>query len=68
MDFPFHHRKGPAMTATPSDTLFRWQLADFGRQHLRRVEAPIPQPGPGQILVRVEDGEVTLRPEWARGL
>ncbi|MEH3085346.1 MAG: NAD(P)-dependent alcohol dehydrogenase [Xylophilus ampelinus] len=49
------------MTDTASDTFFRWQIADFGRQHLRRVEAPLPQPGPGQILVRVEAASLNYR-------
>ncbi len=39
-------------------TLKRWQLPSFGREHLEQAEAPLPSPGPGQILVRV--GAVSL--------
>ncbi len=44
-----------------NDTLLRWQVTDFGRQHLQRVEAPLPQPAPGQILVRVETASLNYR-------
>src|SRR5918993_4932642 len=37
-----------------TDTLRRWHITDFGRQHLHCVEGDIPQPGPGQVLVGVE--------------
>jgi NADPH:quinone reductase-like Zn-dependent oxidoreductase len=30
-----------------------WELQDFGLEHLRLVEGPVPDPGPGQVLVRV---------------
>jgi len=39
----------------------RWQITDFGRQHLQHAELPIPQPGPGQILVRVEAASLNYR-------
>lgn len=51
------HRKEFLM----ADTLQRWQITDFGRQHLQRVEAPVPPPGPGQILVRVEAASLNYR-------
>jgi NADPH:quinone reductase-like Zn-dependent oxidoreductase len=35
-----------------------WQLAGFGVAELRQTTVPIPQPGPGEILVRV--GAVSL--------
>jgi NADPH:quinone reductase-like Zn-dependent oxidoreductase len=35
-------------------TLQRWQLPRFGLEHLQRAEAPVPSPGPRQILVRTE--------------
>ncbi len=44
-----------------TDILRRWQISDFGRQHLQLVEAPVPQPGPGQILVRVEAASLNYR-------
>lgn len=44
-----------------TDTLYQWQIKDFGRQHLQRVELPIPKPGPGQILVRVEAASLNYR-------
>lgn len=31
-----------------------WQIAEFGRAHLRCVQQAMPQPGPGEILVRVQ--------------
>lgn len=31
----------------------RWQLERFGQEHLQWVEAATPQPGPGEVLVRV---------------
>lgn len=44
------------MTETPAfaPTVQRWQLPRFGLAHLERVEAPMPSPGPRQILVRTE--------------
>jgi hypothetical protein len=41
------------MHHTPA-TLQRWQLPRFGLAHLERTEAPMPSPGPNQILVRTE--------------
>lgn len=31
----------------------QWQLSDYGASNLQLVEAPIPQPGPREVLVRV---------------
>ncbi len=39
----------------------RWQITGFGRQHLQRAEVPVPRPGPGQILVRVEAASLNYR-------
>ncbi|MBB6560804.1 alcohol dehydrogenase [Acidovorax soli] len=39
----------------------RWQITGFGRQHLQSAEVPVPQPGPGQILVRVEAASLNYR-------
>lgn len=36
-----------------SSSQHRWQLSAFGRENLKLVEAPIPAPGPGEVLVRV---------------
>src|SRR5215469_1636861 len=44
-----------------TSVLRRWQLTDFGVQFLRSDEAPIPTPGPGQILVRVEAASLNYR-------
>ena len=44
-----------------TETLRHWQFVDFGLQHLRLAEAPLPQPGPGQILVRVEAASLNYR-------
>ncbi len=37
-----------------NDTLRRWQFTNFGINHLQQSEAPMPSPGFGQVLVRVE--------------
>ena len=42
-------------------TLQRWQFTDFGLEHLTRSEAPVPAPGPGQILVQVEAASLNYR-------
>lgn len=39
-------------------TLRRWQLPTLGRAHLEQAEAPLPEPGANQILVKV--GAVSL--------
>ena len=44
-----------------TDLLHRWEISAFGRQHLHRVEAPLPQPDPGQILVRVDAASLNHR-------
>jgi alcohol dehydrogenase len=57
MASPQRRRKDFAMT----DVLRQWQLTDFGRRNLRLAELPVPQPGPGQILVRVEATSLNYR-------
>jgi len=42
-------------------TLRRWQLPAFGRTHLEQVEAPLPAPGPGQVLVKVDAVSLNYR-------
>ena len=42
-------------------TLQRWQLTGYGLEHLVRSTAPLPVPGPGQILVRVEAASLNYR-------
>ncbi len=42
-------------------TLQRWQLTGYGLEHLVRSTAPLPAPGPGQILVRVEAASLNYR-------
>ena len=44
-----------------TNTLQRWQFTNFGLEHLARAEAPVPSPGPGQILVRVEAASLNYR-------
>ena len=39
----------------------QWAFTDYGIQHLQRSEAPIPQPGPGQILVKVDAVSLNYR-------
>lgn len=44
-----------------TDTLQRWQFTGYGLEHLARSTAPLPTPGPGQILVRVEAASLNYR-------
>ena len=44
-----------------NDALQRWQFTDYGLAHLERSEVPLPSPGPGQILVRVEAASLNYR-------
>ena len=44
-----------------TNTLRRWHITDFGRQHLHYAEGDIPQPGPGQVLVQVEAASLNYR-------
>jgi alcohol dehydrogenase len=44
-----------------TSTFRRWQIGAFGRQHLQAVDLPLPTPGPGQILVRVEAASLNYR-------
>lgn len=48
------------MTDTPN-SLSRWQLSAYGRQHLSFIEVPMPTPGPGQILVQVAAASLNYR-------
>jgi NADPH:quinone reductase-like Zn-dependent oxidoreductase len=38
-----------------------WELQRFGLEHLHLVERPIPEPGPGQVLVRVRAAALNSR-------
>lgn len=49
------------MNDTTSNTLSRWQLGAYGRRHLEYIQAPMPTPGPGQILVRVAAASLNYR-------
>jgi alcohol dehydrogenase len=44
-----------------TDTLRQWRFVDQGLAHLKLHEAPLPQPGPGQILVRIEAASLNYR-------
>jgi alcohol dehydrogenase len=44
-----------------TDTLRQWRFVDHGLAHLRLHEAALPEPGPGQILVRVEAASLNYR-------
>jgi NADPH:quinone reductase-like Zn-dependent oxidoreductase len=43
------------------DTMQRWTLTQFGREHLELVRAPIPEPGPGEVRVRVSAVALNFR-------
>lgn len=45
----------------PSNRRCRWQLNSFGTDSLECVEEPMPQPGHGEILVRVESVSLNHR-------
>ncbi len=55
------HISNPRKESAMTDILRQWQLTDFGRHNLRLAELPLPQPGPGQILVRVEAASLNYR-------
>jgi NADPH:quinone reductase-like Zn-dependent oxidoreductase len=38
-----------------------WELPSFGLEQLRLVERPIPEPGPGEVLVRVSSAALNSR-------
>ncbi|KAF6666512.1 NAD(P)-dependent alcohol dehydrogenase [Pantoea sp. EKM101V] len=42
-------------------TMKRWTLNEIGRQHLTLTETAIPQPGPGEVLVRVSAVALNFR-------
>ena len=48
-------------STTTNNNLRHWQLTADGLQHLSLGESPIPQPGPRQILVRVEAASLNYR-------
>lgn len=43
------------------NTLQRWQFTGYGLQHLTRTEAPLPEPGAGQVVVKVEAASLNYR-------
>lgn len=43
------------------NTLKRWQLTEFGPHNLTLIEQPLPTPGPGELLVRVEAVSLNYR-------
>ena len=42
-------------------TMKQWQLTAIGLQHLEWVDVPLPVPGPGQVLVRVQAVSLNYR-------
>lgn len=44
-----------------SELLRQWQLTAPGLEHLSCIESPLPQPGPGQVLVRVDAAALNYR-------
>lgn len=43
------------------ETLRQWQLLAPGRENLQQRHLPLPRPGPGQVLVRVEAASLNYR-------
>ena len=43
------------------ETMQHWRLDEVGRAHLRLAEAPVPRPGPRQILVKVAAASLNFR-------
>jgi NADPH:quinone reductase-like Zn-dependent oxidoreductase len=44
-----------------SKTMKRWQMDAIGRDHLTLAEVQVPQPGPGEILVKVGAASLNFR-------
>lgn len=42
-------------------TMGRWQLIAAGRENLKLAEVPVPQPGPGEILIKVFAASLNYR-------
>ena len=38
-----------------------WELRAFGLEHLVLVERPVPEPGPGEVVVRVRAAALNSR-------
>jgi NADPH:quinone reductase-like Zn-dependent oxidoreductase len=50
------------MAPFPKEYVMRaYQLTAFGLDHLQRVELPDPQPGPGEVLVKLEAASLNYR-------
>ena len=47
--------------SSPKNTMRRWELNALGREHLALREAPIPTPGPGELLVKVAAASLNYR-------
>ncbi|SQI78079.1 alcohol dehydrogenase [Klebsiella oxytoca] len=37
-----------------TQTMQRWSMDALGRENLNLIQAPVPQPGPGEVRVRGE--------------
>lgn len=44
-----------------SETMRTWRMSAIGRDLLQLVEAPVPEPGPGEVLVRVQAVSLNYR-------
>src|SRR5689334_22935481 len=55
ISFGYHAHDGYVSgESVMSNTMKKWELTRFGKQNLELVTARIPDPGPGQVLVRVQ--------------
>ena len=49
------------MSQPYNNTVKRWELHAFGLQNLRQYSAALPEPGPGEVLVRAEAASLNYR-------
>lgn len=47
-----------------TETMQRWTMSALGRESLTLIQEPIPQPGPGEVRVRVNAVALNYRDKW----
>ena len=48
-----------------TETMQRWSMDALGRDNLKLIQAPVPQPGPGEVRVRVNALRSTIAIKWS---